>query len=88
MSSARESTSAYQVVGDGLLDVVFVPRLLSQIDPIWMLPSSARSTLKRYTGRGQLEHAPARHYKQPWSRVVLAAPAQNALNHQTAAFDP
>jgi class 3 adenylate cyclase len=32
----------YQVVGDGPLDVVFVPGLLSQIDLIWMLPAAAR----------------------------------------------
>ena len=29
----------YQVIGDGPLDVVFVPGLLSQIDLIWMLPA-------------------------------------------------
>src|SRR4051794_33488016 len=30
---------AYQVVGEGPLDVVFVPGLLSQIDLIWTLPA-------------------------------------------------
>jgi pimeloyl-ACP methyl ester carboxylesterase len=32
----------YQVIGDGPLDVVFVPGLLSQIDLIWMMPAAAR----------------------------------------------
>jgi pimeloyl-ACP methyl ester carboxylesterase len=32
----------YQVVGDGPVDLVFVPGLLSQIDLLWTLPASAR----------------------------------------------
>ena len=32
----------YQVIGDGPLDLVFVPGLLSQIDLIWTLPAPAR----------------------------------------------
>src|SRR5436190_4277036 len=32
----------YQVIGDGPLDVVFVPGLLSQIDVIWTLPAAVR----------------------------------------------
>ena len=32
----------YQVLGDGPLDVVFVPGLLSQIDVLWTLPSARR----------------------------------------------
>jgi pimeloyl-ACP methyl ester carboxylesterase len=32
----------YQVVGDGPLDLVFVPGLLSQIDLIWTLPAPVR----------------------------------------------
>src|SRR5947208_2379814 len=32
----------YQVIGDGPLDIVFVPGLLSQIDLIWMLPTAVR----------------------------------------------
>jgi len=31
----------YQVIGDGPLDLVFVPGLLSQIDLIWTLPAAA-----------------------------------------------
>jgi pimeloyl-ACP methyl ester carboxylesterase len=32
----------YQVLGDGPLDLVFVPGLLSQIDLLWTLPAAAR----------------------------------------------
>ena len=32
----------YQVVGEGPLDVVFVPGLLSQIDLLWTLPAAVR----------------------------------------------
>jgi pimeloyl-ACP methyl ester carboxylesterase len=32
----------YQVIGDGPLDLVFVPGLLSQIDLVWMMPAAAR----------------------------------------------
>ena len=51
----------YQVVGDGPLDLVFVPGLLSQIDVIWTLPAAVRffedlasfSRLILYDKRGQ-----------------------------------
>ena len=36
------SNIGYQVFGDGDVDLVFVPGLLSQIDLIWTLPASAR----------------------------------------------
>jgi pimeloyl-ACP methyl ester carboxylesterase len=32
----------YQIAGDGRIDLVFVPGLLSQIDLIWTLPAAAR----------------------------------------------
>jgi len=51
----------YQVLGDGPLDLVFVPGLLSHIDLIWSLPASAQffrrlaafSRLILYDKRGQ-----------------------------------
>ncbi len=51
----------YQVLGEGPLDLVFVPGLLSQIDLIWTLPAAARfferlasfSRLILYDKRGQ-----------------------------------
>jgi pimeloyl-ACP methyl ester carboxylesterase len=51
----------YQVIGDGPLDLVFVPGLLSQIDVIWNLPAAVRfftrlasfARLVLYDKRGQ-----------------------------------
>src|SRR5215204_4927702 len=51
----------YQVLGDGPLDLVFVPALLSHIDFLWSLPASVRffrrlaafSRLIVYDKRGQ-----------------------------------
>jgi pimeloyl-ACP methyl ester carboxylesterase len=60
-AESGELNIGYQVIGDGPLDLVFVPGLLSHIDLIWSFPASARffrrlsafSRLIVYDKRGQ-----------------------------------
>jgi hypothetical protein len=55
---------AYQVVGDGPLDLVFVPGLMSHIDVAWSLPAPVRFFRGRVVSsqRGSSSSAPT------WSR--------------------
>jgi pimeloyl-ACP methyl ester carboxylesterase/class 3 adenylate cyclase len=45
---------AYQVVGDGDIDVVFVPGFVSNIDAMWLGPPSARFGLERFAKFGRV----------------------------------